>query len=102
MYISNKSKCQLSFNWHLNLSKVCVTQPRTTSYIRVFFLGIYYLFSGEEKIIDTKEISETVNRRPDDVMAKRGGTKIYIDGQNTTQKTKDSVIMYYYMMLHTI
>jgi hypothetical protein len=64
----------------------------TTSYIRVFFLGIYYLFSGEEKIIDTNEISETVNRRPDDVMAKREGTKIYIDGQNTTQKTKDSVM----------
>jgi hypothetical protein len=28
MYISSKFKSQLSFNWHLNLSKVCVTQSR--------------------------------------------------------------------------
>jgi len=26
MYISSKFKCQLSFNWHLNLSKVRATQ----------------------------------------------------------------------------
>jgi preprotein translocase subunit SecY len=26
MYISSKFKCQLSFNWHLNLIHVCVTQ----------------------------------------------------------------------------
>jgi hypothetical protein len=26
MYISSKFKCQLSFNWHLNLSMVCATQ----------------------------------------------------------------------------
>jgi hypothetical protein len=29
MYISSKFKCQLSFNWHLNLSKDCATQPYT-------------------------------------------------------------------------
>ena len=29
MYISCKFKCQLSFNWHLNLTKVCATQFRT-------------------------------------------------------------------------
>jgi hypothetical protein len=26
MYISSKFKSQLSFSWHLNLSKVCATQ----------------------------------------------------------------------------
>ena len=26
MYIPSKLKCQLSVNWHLNLSKVCATQ----------------------------------------------------------------------------
>ena len=26
MYISCKFKCQLSLNWHLNLTKVCATQ----------------------------------------------------------------------------
>ena len=29
MYISCKFMCQLSFNWHLNLTKVCATQSRT-------------------------------------------------------------------------
>ena len=28
MYISSKFKCQLSFNWHLNLIEVCATQSR--------------------------------------------------------------------------
>jgi hypothetical protein len=28
MYISSKFKRQLSFNWHLKLSKVCATQSR--------------------------------------------------------------------------
>ena len=27
MYISSKFKCQLSFNWHLNLIEGCATQP---------------------------------------------------------------------------
>jgi hypothetical protein len=26
MYIPSKFKCQLSFNWHLNLIEVCTTQ----------------------------------------------------------------------------
>jgi hypothetical protein len=50
MYISSKFKCQLSFNWHLKLSKVCATQSRrfykthliqlsTLSYLVVYRLG---------------------------------------------------------------
>ena len=34
MYNSSNVKCQLSFNWHLNLNKVCATQY----YVNIAFI----------------------------------------------------------------
>ena len=46
MYISSKFKSQLSFNWYLNLSKVCATQS-----------------CGEFQPIKSLEITLTINLR---------------------------------------
>ena len=47
MYISNKFKCQLSFNWHLKLSKVWATQSRTGYYISSHWQRVFkrYIFT---------------------------------------------------------
>ena len=35
MYFSSKFKCHLSFNWHLNLIKICATQSWLHSEITI-------------------------------------------------------------------